>query len=74
VDVVQIGAPLRDPSSVFALEESPVGPLRKQVTCECRWTAKGTEDELVPQIQKHGREVHGIEVTREQAVAQLVPA
>jgi predicted small metal-binding protein len=48
--------------------------LLKQVTCECGWTAKGTEDELVPQIQKHGREVHGIEVTREQAVAQLVPA
>jgi predicted small metal-binding protein len=51
-----------------------VEPLLKQVTCECGWTAKGTEDELVSQIQKHGREVHGMEVTREQAIAQLVPA
>jgi predicted small metal-binding protein len=48
--------------------------MLKQVTCECGWSAKGTEDELVPQIQQHGREVHGMEVTREQAVAQIVPA
>jgi predicted small metal-binding protein len=48
--------------------------MLKQVTCECGWTAKGTEDELVPMIQQHGRDVHGMEVTREQAVAQLVPA
>jgi predicted small metal-binding protein len=48
--------------------------MLKQVTCECGWTAKGTEDELVPLIQQHGRDVHGMEVTREQAVAQLVPA
>jgi hypothetical protein len=25
-------------------------------------------------IQKHGREVHGLDVTREQAVAQMQPA
>lgn len=48
--------------------------MLKQVTCECGWSAKGTEDELVPLIQQHGRDVHGMEVTREQAVAQLVPA
>jgi predicted small metal-binding protein len=51
-----------------------VEPLLKQVTCECGWSAKGTEDELVSQIQKHGREVHGMEITREQAIAQIVPA
>ncbi|MGH2591195.1 MAG: DUF1059 domain-containing protein [Actinomycetota bacterium] len=48
--------------------------MLKQVTCECGWSAKGTEDELVPMIQQHGRDVHGMEVTREQAVAQIVPA
>ena len=48
--------------------------MLKQVTCECGWTAKGTEDELVTQIQAHGREVHGMDVTREQAVAQMAPA
>jgi predicted small metal-binding protein len=47
--------------------------MLKQVTCECGWTAKGTEDELVPLIQQHGRDVHGLEVTREQAVAQMKP-
>jgi predicted small metal-binding protein len=48
--------------------------MLKQVTCECGWSAKGTEDELVGMIQKHGREVHGLDVTREQAVAQMQPA
>ena len=48
--------------------------MLKQVTCECGWTAKGTEDELVPLIQQHGRDVHRLEVTREQALAQLQPA
>ncbi len=35
---------------------------------DCRWEATGrTEDELQPQIEKHGREAHGIkEFTREQ--------
>jgi predicted small metal-binding protein len=44
-----------------------------RVQCECGWTATGTEEELVPQVQQHGREVHGIEVTREQAIAQFQP-
>lgn len=48
--------------------------MLKQVTCECGWSAKGTEDELVPLIQQHGRDVHGLEVTRDQAVAQMEPA
>jgi predicted small metal-binding protein len=47
--------------------------MLKQVTCECGWTARGTEDELVPLIQQHGKDVHGLEVTREQAVAQMKP-
>jgi predicted small metal-binding protein len=47
--------------------------MLKQVACECGWTASGTEDELVPLIQRHGRDVHGLEVTREQAVAQMKP-
>jgi predicted small metal-binding protein len=46
----------------------------KKVTCECGWSARGTEEELVPLIQQHGRDVHGLEVTPEQAIAQLEPA
>ena len=42
--------------------------------CDCGWTARGTDDELVPLIQQHAREVHGVEVTPEQALAQARPA
>ena len=43
------------------------------VTCDCGWTARGTEDDLVPKIQAHALEVHGLEITREQALAQTRP-
>jgi predicted small metal-binding protein len=43
------------------------------VTCECGWTFRGAEEELILAVQEHGREVHGIEVTREQALAQARP-
>ena len=42
--------------------------------CDCGWSARGPEDELVPKIQEHAREVHGLSVTREQALAQARPA
>jgi len=42
--------------------------------CDCGWTARGSESEIVPLIQRHAREVHRIEVTREQALAQARPA
>ncbi|HET7472441.1 MAG TPA: DUF1059 domain-containing protein [Candidatus Limnocylindrales bacterium] len=41
--------------------------------CDCGWSARGPEDELVRKIQDHARDVHGLEVTREQAVAQARP-
>ena len=47
--------------------------MQYEVTCECGWSAKGTQEELVPQIQKHGKEVHGMDVTPDQAIAQLKP-
>ena len=43
------------------------------VRCDCGWTAQGPEAELVPKIQDHAREVHGLEVTPEQALAQARP-
>jgi predicted small metal-binding protein len=45
-----------------------------EVTCECGWTARGPEEDLVPRIQEHARDAHGLEVTREQALAQARPA
>ena len=44
------------------------------VRCDCGWSARGPEDELVPRIQEHAREAHGLEVTREQALEQARPA
>jgi predicted small metal-binding protein len=46
----------------------------KVVKCPCGFEARGTEDELVPIVIKHGRDVHNMEVTREQAIAQMQPA
>ena len=47
--------------------------MTKTVTCECGWSFTGAEDDLVRAVQSHGREVHGLDVTREQALAQAKP-
>src|SRR5262249_60292683 len=49
------------------------GRMQYGVKCECGWSAQGTEDELVQLTQQHGREVHKLEVTPEQARAQFRP-
>jgi len=41
--------------------------------CDCGWSAEGPEADLVPRIQEHAREAHGLEVTREEALAQARP-
>lgn len=48
----------------------------KEVTCLCGWQCRGTDDEIVEQVITHGREVHGIESSREEilAIAVEVPA
>jgi predicted small metal-binding protein len=50
--------------------------VKKRVQCDCGWSFESSdEDELVKAVQKHAREVHGMEgVTREQALAQARPA
>lgn len=45
-----------------------------RVKCDCGWEAQAEEDALVQLIQQHGQEVHNMEVTREQALAQTKPA
>jgi predicted small metal-binding protein len=44
------------------------------VRCDCGFEARGTEDKLVPLIQRHGREAHNMNVTREEALAMARPA
>jgi len=45
-------------------------PTMKRITCECGFVARGaTDDELVEVIQKHAKQVHDIDLRREQALA-----
>jgi predicted small metal-binding protein len=45
----------------------------KEVTCECGFYARGSEDALIPVVQAHAKATHNMEVTAEQAIAQLKP-
>jgi hypothetical protein len=46
----------------------------KIVTCACGRQWRGTEAELVPLVQQHGRDVHNMPVTLEQVRALAVDA
>jgi predicted small metal-binding protein len=49
---------------------------RLRVRCACGWEVLGTEDEVVPATQEHGRRTHNMAATREEvlAMADRVPA
>jgi predicted small metal-binding protein len=44
------------------------------VHCECGFEARGPRAELIPEVQKHGRDVHNMEATPEQVLAMARPA
>ena len=47
-----------------------VTPMAKILKCYCGSVVRGeTDDELVTNVQKHAREDHDMEVTREQVLA-----
>jgi predicted small metal-binding protein len=47
-----------------------VTPVPKIMRCDCGHVVRGeTDDELVANVQKHAREVHDMEITREQVLA-----
>jgi predicted small metal-binding protein len=44
--------------------------VAKIMQCDCGHVVRGeTDDELVARVQKHAREVHDMEITREQVLA-----
>jgi predicted small metal-binding protein len=45
----------------------------KQIVCDCGWTARGTDEEIVAAAQAHGREAHSLVPTREQVLAVATP-
>ncbi len=47
----------------------------KTITCPCGWTASAaTDDDLVAQAQKHAKETHQMNATREEILAMVKPA
>jgi len=49
--------------------------MPKKIDCECGFTVRGADDdELVKAAQAHAREVHRMDISREQALSLAVPA
>lgn len=49
--------------------------MTRIINCDCGHVIRGdTDDELVAACQKHARDAHGMELTREQVLALAVPA
>jgi hypothetical protein len=40
-----------------------------EVTCRCGWRCRGTEDEVIAQVQAHGRSAHDVETTADEVRA-----
>jgi predicted small metal-binding protein len=48
--------------------------MTKVIKCPCGTVVRGRDDDaLVAQAQQHAREVHAMELTREQALAMASP-
>ena len=48
--------------------------MAKIINCECGFVVRGaTDDELVANAQTHAREVHNMEISREQALSLATP-
>jgi predicted small metal-binding protein len=48
--------------------------MNKVINCDCGYVVRGsTDDELVANAQTHARDVHNMDITREQALAMAQP-
>jgi predicted small metal-binding protein len=45
----------------------------KEIVCDCGWSARGTDEELIEACQRHGREAHDLVPTSEQVLAVATP-
>jgi predicted small metal-binding protein len=49
--------------------------MQKVINCPCGFVVKGSsDDEVVSRAQEHARQVHQMDLTREQALAMAKPA
>jgi predicted small metal-binding protein len=47
---------------------------QKQVSCDCGTIIREqSDDQLITAVQQHAREVHGMDLTREQVLAMAEP-
>lgn len=47
---------------------------QKQVTCDCGKTIRAaTDEDLVDSVQKHAKEVHNMELSRDQVLSMAEP-
>jgi hypothetical protein len=44
-----------------------------EITCDCGWSSRGSEEEVVEATIAHGQSVHQIELTLEQARSAARP-
>lgn len=48
--------------------------MAKQATCDCGFMVRtNTDDEIVKHVQVHVKDIHNMEVTREEALARALP-
>jgi predicted small metal-binding protein len=47
--------------------------MKYKLACDCGWETQGSEDELVAATQEHGRQLHNMDLTPEQAMAMASP-
>jgi predicted small metal-binding protein len=49
--------------------------MAKIINCDCGYVVRGaSDDELVTNAQGHAKDAHGMDITRDQALALAVPA
>ncbi len=48
--------------------------MTKTITCPCGYVVRGRDEtEIVAKAKRHGKEAHGMELTREQILAMARP-
>jgi len=47
--------------------------VEKVVECDCGWSCRGSEDEIVVACIEHGREAHQMNLSRDQVLAAARP-
>lgn len=47
--------------------------MRWKLMCACGWETTGSEQDVVAAAQDHGRRLHNMEVTPEEALAMAQP-